>query len=127
MVVLATDAPVSDRQLGRMARRVGHGLARTGSTAGHGSGDFVIAFANETTWPLAPESLTLRRTLLAEDGGTMGLLFQATIEATEEAVINALFAAQTVTGRDGHVRHALPLDLVLDVLARNNRLRRRLC
>lgn len=122
MVVLATDAPLTDRQLGRLARRVGMGLARTGSIAGHGSGDFVIAFANSCLVPLDFDTVTYRETRVAEDGRSMGALFQATIEATEEAVVNALFAADTTEGRDGHIRYAMPVELVQDILRRHGRL-----
>ncbi len=124
VVVVGTDAPLTDRQLGRIARRVGMGLARTGSIAGHGSGDFVIAFANSALQPQSFEAITYRETRFAEEGRNMGALFQATIEATEEAVVNALFAAETMVGRDGHVRHGLPVDLVLRILQAHGRLRR---
>lgn len=121
MVILATDAPLTDRQLGRLARRVGMGLARTGSIAGHGSGDFVIAFANSCLQPVDFETVTYRETRVAEEGRGMGALFQATIEATEESVVNALFAAHTTQGRDGHVRYGLPVDAVLEIMARHGR------
>jgi D-aminopeptidase len=123
MVILGTDAPLTDRQLGRLARRVGMGLARTGSIAGHGSGDFVIAFANSCLQPLDFDTVTYRETRVAEEGRAMGALFQATIEATEESVVNALFAADTVEGRDGHVRHGLPVELVQAIMRRHGRLR----
>ncbi len=122
MVIVATDAPLTDRQLSRLARRAGMGLARAGSIAGHGSGDFVIAFANSSLQPHTFEAITYRETRLAEDGRNMGALFQATIEATEEAVINAVFAAETTEGRDNHVRYGLPLDLALEIVARHGRL-----
>ncbi len=124
MVILGTDAPLTDRQLGRLARRVGMGLARTGSIAGHGSGDFVIAFANSCLQPLDFETVTYRETRVAEEGRGMGALFQATIEATEEAVVSALFAAETTEGRDGHVRYGLPIDEVLQIMARHGRPRK---
>jgi D-aminopeptidase len=124
MIVLATDAPLTDRQLGRLARRAAMGLARTGSIAGHGSGDFVIAFANSSLQPHTLEAITYRETRLSEDARNMGALFQATIEATEEAIINALFAAGTMEGRDNNVRYGLPLDLTLEILRRHGRLAR---
>jgi D-aminopeptidase len=116
MVVVATDAPVLDRALRRMARRAPLGLARTGSIAGHGSGDFMIAFSTAQRIPHEPEGdeLTLRH--IVEKRGIIDGLFQAVVEATEEAVVNALFAAATIEGRDGNVRHALPLDRVLPML-----------
>jgi D-aminopeptidase len=124
VVVVGTDAPLTDRQLGRIARRVGMGLARTGSIAGHGSGDFVIAFANSALQPQSFEAITYRETRFAEEGRNMGALFQATIEVTEEAVVNALFTAETMIGRDGHVRHGLPVDLILRIMQTHGRLRR---
>jgi D-aminopeptidase len=122
MVILATDAPLDSRQLGRLSRRAGLGLARTGSIAGHGSGDFVIAFAHTGLQSPDIAAPTYLETRMAEDGRLMGALFQATIEATEESVVNALFAAPTVVGRDDHVRHGLPVDLVLDILRRQRRI-----
>ena len=106
MIVLATDAPVSPRNLERMARRAMLGLARTGSYSSNGSGDFVVAFstANRRAGADAPRP----DRLLPND--RMSPLFLATVEATEEAVYNALTTATTVRGRDGHVREALPLD-----------------
>jgi len=124
MVVMATNAPASDRQLGRLARRGAHGLSRTGSIAGHGSGDFAIAFATEGLLPAEGDSLVNSSLRLAEDGALLGGLFQAVIEATEEAVINALFAAETTVGRDDHVRYALPVDVVQELMATHGRLKR---
>ncbi|MBC7250435.1 MAG: P1 family peptidase [Anaerolineae bacterium] len=116
MIVLATDAPLSARQLLRVARRTAHGLARTGSTATNGSGDFTIAFSTAQRVPHYPRALVRQMHCLAEDGPAINALFQATVEATEEAVLNALFRAETMTGRDGHVRYALPLERVADIL-----------
>jgi D-aminopeptidase len=129
MIVLATDAPLLDRGLRRLARRVGFGLARTGSIGGHGSGDIVIAFstAERVRIPHDPPTFTLPIELLAENASHGGArvidaLFTATIEATEEAILNALFRATTVTGRDGHRRESLPLDRVRPILAAAGRL-----
>ena len=108
MMVLATDAPLTARQLGRVARRAGLGLARMGSLAGHSSGDFVIAFSTAQRVPRAERELMRGLSCLNEDRSTITLLFQATVEATEEAVLNALFAARTMRGYAGHIRHALP-------------------
>jgi D-aminopeptidase len=109
MIVLATDAPLTARQLHRLCVRAAAGLARTGSSYGHGSGDFVIAFS--TTWPveLAPASLTTTQTVLADEGRAMRWLFPAVAEAVEEAVLNSLCRAGTMAGRDGHMRHGLPV------------------
>lgn len=116
MVVIGTDAPLDARQLGRIARRGALGLARTGSSAGHGSGDFIIAFSNAEPIPHRPPAPILNRRMLAEDGPAITRLFQAAVEAVDEAVINSLFAARTVEGRDGHIRRALPVEQVLRIM-----------
>ena len=118
MMIVATNAPVDSRQLARIARRAPLGMARTGSSAGHGSGDFVIAFSNGNRLPHRPSATVSTVRALAEDGPAISLLFQATVEATEEAVINSLFRAETVIGRDGNVREALPIDAVMTILRR---------
>ena len=127
MVIVATDAPLLDRALRRLARRAPLGLARTGSIAGHGSGDYVIAFSTGLRLPHQPREPILSRTHVAEEyvaGGASLIdeLFQATVEATEEAVVNALFRAMTMIGRDDHVVHALPLAETLAILGRAGRL-----
>lgn len=120
IIVLATDAPLTDRQLGRIARRAPFGLARTGSTCNHGSGDFVIAFS--TTEAGGDHGLPGGARRVVDASPALGLLFQAAIEATEEAIINSLFAAETMVGRDGHVREGLPIDDTLAILRRYGRL-----
>lgn len=105
IMLLATDAPLDARQLGRVARRAAAGLARTGSDYGHGSGDIALAFSTAWRVPqLADEPMPAVAMLheAALDG-----LFQAAAEATEQAIVHALFAATTVRGRDGRTRHAL--------------------
>ena len=116
IMVLATDAPLSARQLARVARRAVLGLGRTGAIATHRSGDFVIAFSTAQRVPHREQQLTRTLTVLAEDGRAIDSLFQATVEATEEAIINALCMAETMQGRDGHVRHGLPLDRLVELL-----------
>jgi D-aminopeptidase len=109
IILMATDAPLSSRQLGRLARRGGFGLARAGATAAHGSGDFVLAFSSTArARPSAPR--------VPEEA--MSELFAATIEATEEAIVRSLLAARTTRGRAGHVREALPLDEVAAIARR---------
>ena len=116
MIVLATDAPLTCRQLGRLCVRAAAGLARCGSVYGHGSGDFVIAFSTAHRLPHEPPSLTAPYALLVDEGRAMDALFAGVAESVEEAVLNSLFAAKTVIGRDGHVRHALPVDQVVALL-----------
>ena len=112
MIILATDAPVSDRQLTRLARRAQNGLARTGNLGAHMSGEYVIAFTNNRRLSHWPTTERLASTELAEDGRVIDLLFQAVVEATEEAVINALFTANTVVGRLRHVRYLCDIRLL---------------
>ncbi|MEX1309450.1 MAG: P1 family peptidase, partial [Candidatus Sulfomarinibacteraceae bacterium] len=114
MIVVATDAPVDSRNLERIARRAMLGLARTGSFASNGSGDFVIAFSTANLEPYAPENR--ERTITVVDNDHMSPLFLATVEAVEEAVYNSLTAATTVTGRDGHRAEAVPLDALKRLL-----------
>ncbi len=116
IMVLATDAPLSARQLARVARRAVLGLGRTGAIATHRSGDFVIAFSTAQRVPHREEQLTRTLTVLAEDGRAINWLFQAAVEATEEAIINALCVAETMQGRDDHVRQGLPLDRLVELL-----------
>jgi D-aminopeptidase len=118
MIVLATDAPLDSRQLRRLCVRAAAGLARTGSHHGHGSGDFVIAFSVAHRIPHAPEVLTREETVLADEARAMQWLFPAVAESVEEAVVNSLCRAETVRGRDGHVRHALPVEEVSALVAR---------
>jgi len=112
MIVVATDAPVSPRNLERMAKRAMLGLARTGSYSSNGSGDFVIAFStqNQRAGDPAP-----RRDSLVPNH-RMSPLFLATVESVEEAVYNALTSAATVTGHEGHTQEALPLDRLRTIL-----------
>jgi len=105
IVLLATDAPLDARQLARVARRAAAGLARTGSDYGHGSGDIALAFSTAWRVPQLASEPTPAIALLHETA--LDLFFQGAAEATEQAILHALFAATSVAGRDGHVRHAL--------------------
>lgn len=129
IVVLATDAPLLDRGLGRLARRATLGLARTGSYGGHGSGEIAIAFstAGSVRIPHEPAGRTLAIEVLADDDrrdgeGAIDALFQGVVETTEEAVLNSLFRAGTVVGRDGNTSSGLPLERVREILAAAGRL-----
>ncbi len=113
VVVLATDAPLFSRQLHRLAVRGGAGLARTGTLHGHGSGDFVLAFSTAQRIPHEPGEPVATRAVLADEEKALEALFRAVVESVEEAVLNALFRAETMVGRDGHVRHALPIEPVV--------------
>jgi D-aminopeptidase len=126
MLIVGTDAPLLDRALRRLARRTGAGLARTGSSFGHGSGDYALAFSSAPSVrvPHEPRALTKPFELLLDTGEPIEALFQATAEATEEAIVNALFRATTLVGRDHHVVEALPLERVLALLEAAGRLER---
>lgn len=112
MIVVATDAPLGPRNLERLAKRAMLGLARTGGIASNGSGDYVIAFS--TANRIIAGARIREVSELANSG--VSPLFLATIEATEEAIINSLFAAETMVGRDGNRREALPRERVLERL-----------
>jgi len=121
MILVATDAPLDARNLQRLAKRAMLGLGRTGGIASNGSGDYVIAFS--TAEDLREEysskdRLTGGRVLRNDE---MSPLFMAVIEATEEAIINSLFAAETMTGRDGHQVEALPVKEVMKVMKKLGR------
>jgi len=107
VVVIATDAPLDGRQLTRLAKRAALGLARTGSTARHGSGDFMLAFSTANVIPHYPKEPTFEQVHLADTH--LNPLITATVEATEEAILNALTMATTVVGRDGHRAEAISL------------------
>lgn len=115
IVVVATDAPLDARQLGRVAKRAVVGLARTGSTVRHGSGDFVLAFSTANTIPHYPKDPIFSMTLLSDI--SLNPIFTAVAEATEEAILNALMMATTVTGRDGHRVEAISLSRVRALLS----------
>ena len=116
IIVIATDAPLDARQLGRLAKRAALGLARTGSTARHGSGDFMLAFSTGNTIPHYPETRTFSMTRMADTH--LNSLFTATVEATEEAIVNALTMASTMIGRDDHRVEAISLSKLTALLHR---------
>lgn len=123
VIVVATDAPLDARQLGRVAKRALLGLAAVGSPMTHGSGDYVIAFSVAKTARPGRGSATQpqSRPLLADEA--ISPLFQATREATEEAIVNSLLAATTITGFRGRTTEAIPVDRVIDICKRYGAIR----
>jgi D-aminopeptidase len=121
VMVIATDAPLSDRNLERLAARAIMGLARTGSSASNGSGDYALAFSTNEKVRRAANATRLTTEELANE--QMSGLFEAAVEATEEAIYNSLFEATTTTA-NGHTVQAIPLDRVREVLAKYNVARR---
>jgi D-aminopeptidase len=120
IIIVATDAPLLPHQLKRMAKRASMGLARTGSIAGNGSGDIFLAFSTANPGVARPsEGVANLRTISNEQ---MDPLFMATVYATEEAIINALVAADTMTGKAGLTIPALPHNRLREVLRKYNRL-----
>lgn len=120
MIVVATDAPLSIRQLQRLAARAPLALGRTGSSMSHGSGDYVIAFTTSRDAEETDEGIRTR-TLLNDEH--LSPLFQATVEATEEAIVNSLFKATDTKGYLGRTVEALPLEKVKEVFRKYGRLR----
>lgn len=116
IIVVATDAPLSDRNLRRLASRGMMGLGRTGSSASNGSGDYVLAFSTAESVRRGFDAAQLQTTELANE--QMSAVFQASVDAVEESVYNALFMATTVSG-NGQTVEAIPLDKVREVLQRH--------
>lgn len=116
MIVVATDAPLDARNLERLAKRALLGIARTGGYFSNGSGDYAVAFSTAASVraPHRSESPTRTVTVLRDDA--VSPLFQAAAEAAEEAILNSLFKAVRIEGKDGHVAEALPLDRVRELL-----------
>jgi D-aminopeptidase len=122
IVVMATDAPLSSRQLERLVSRAALGLARTGSTSGNTSGDIFIAFSTANTIPQSNRTPTVSATFISpESTATLNPLFQAAVEATEESVLNAIMKAETMTGINGNRVHAIPYDRLSAVMAKYGR------
>ena len=121
IIVIATDAPLLPHQLARLARRATMGLARTGATSGNGSGDIFLAFSTANPDAFKGEGLATVQMISNE---AISPLFDATVHATEEAIVNALVAADTMVGADGHRVEGLPDDRLREVLRKYNRLAR---
>ena len=104
MMVIGTDTPLTARQLGRVGRRAALGLGRVGGIASHGSGDFIIAFTNSSQRPEI-------------DDAHLTPFFRGAVEATDEAIVNSILMANTMVGRDGNTRHAIPIDDLKRILS----------
>ena len=115
VIVIATDAPLSDRNLKRLAERSFAGIARTGSGFSNGSGDYAVAFSTHSDVRRTPGRRSAVAALAELPNDRVTPLFQAVAEATEEAVLNSMFKAETVTGHQGRIE-ALPIDRVLELL-----------
>ncbi|HEY4766933.1 MAG TPA: P1 family peptidase [Candidatus Sulfotelmatobacter sp.] len=122
MIVVATDAPIDARNLKRLAARAWLGVARTGSSASNGSGDYAIAFSTALQVRIRTEDKSLTRHVEVLTNDAMSPLFQAVIEATEEAVYNSMFRAKTMTGH-GHTIEALPMEKTIEILRKHGVIR----
>ncbi len=122
MIVVATDAPLDSRNLERLAKRAFMGLAKTGGIAHNGSGDYVIAFSTNSANRILHEMKKPLQTFELLHNDAVSPLFMAAIEATEEAIINSLFAATSTTA-NGNTVDALPMDKVLSILKKYNRIK----
>ena len=123
MMVVATNAPLNSRQLKRLAKRAVYGLVRTGGISTHGSGDYVIAFSTYPKNRVPYHSPNPLRTMTILDDASLSPLFEAVIEAIEEAIYHSLFAARTTKGYQGHEIPALPLDKVESILRKHHLLK----
>ncbi|MFW5692191.1 MAG: P1 family peptidase [Chloroflexota bacterium] len=124
VVILATDAPLTSRQLERLARRAVFGIARTGTIGHGGSGDFVIAFSTAQTRAHSRYQTTQPLHWVVDESPVLDGLFHGVVESVEEAIYNALTAAQTVTGRKGYTLHALPHATLHELLSQYGRITR---
>jgi D-aminopeptidase len=119
IIVVATDAPLLPNQLKRLARRASLGLARTGSVSGNGSGDLFIAFSTANPKVVNPDQVTHSVETIPND--LMDPIFAGVVQATEEAIVNALVDNKSMTGRDDHHVDALPHDRLIELLKKYNR------
>lgn len=123
MIVVLTDAPLSAKNLKRLAARAMLGLSRTGGMAANGSGDYVIAASTTEDLRIVHNSDSMFETFKVLRNNDLDLLFEAVIEATEEAIINSLFAAETLTGFENTKVEALPVDKTIEILKKYNRVK----
>jgi D-aminopeptidase len=122
MIIIATDAPMDARNLKRLAARAWLGVARTGSSASNGSGDYAIAFSTAPRVRIHADDKALTRSVEVMTNDAMSPLFLAAIEATEEAIYNSMFKAATMTG-NGHTVEALPIEQTLRILKNHGAIR----
>jgi D-aminopeptidase len=122
MVVIMTDAPIDSRNLKRLAARAMAGIARTGGMASNGSGDYVIAVSTNENIRISYSSESMYDEVKLLRNEEMDLLFEAVIEATEEAIINSLFAAETMKGKDNLRIEALPIERTIEIMKKYKRL-----
>jgi L-aminopeptidase/D-esterase-like protein len=122
IIVVATDAPLLPNQLKRLARRASLGLARTGSVSGNGSGDLFLAFSTANPGAANPDQPTHSVRTVPND--RLDSIFDATVQAVEEAIVNALVDNRTMIGADNHRVEALPHDKVRELLQKYHRLQR---
>lgn len=120
MIIVATDAPLDSRNLERLAKRAFMGLAKTGGIAHNGSGDYVIAFSTDPSLRISHDAASSKQTVSLLTNDSVSPLFMAVIEATEEAIINSLFAARTTTA-NGKTIEGLPIEKVIDILKKYKR------
>jgi len=123
MIVVLTDAPLSAKNLKRLAARAMLGLGRTGGMAANGSGDYIIAASTAEELRITHNSDSMFETFKVLRNNDLDLLFEAVIEATEEAIINSLFAAETLTGSENTKVEALPIDKTIEILRKYNRIK----
>ncbi|MDZ7755038.1 P1 family peptidase [Rhodohalobacter sp.] len=116
MIIVATDAPITSRNLERLAKRAIMGIARVGGFASNGSGDYVIAFSTHPDVRNNLDEQGSTRQITELDNNAMSPLFLAAVEATEEAILNSLFMAETMQGNEGRTQKALPIDEVMEIL-----------
>lgn len=121
LIVIATDAPLMPHQLERLARRGALGVGRNGSTASSFSGEFALVFSTTTRLPVAQDQIFPATPAISDmEGEVLDQLFAATVQATEEALVNQLVASDTMTGANGVTIFALPVDQLIQILARHN-------
>ena len=119
ITVIATDAPLLSPQLVRLCKRAALGIGRVGSFAAHGSGEIVVAFSTANVVPRQTSKMTATLDVLLDEA--CDPLYEAVVECTEEAIVNALCMADEMRGQSGHVAPALPLDRLTEILARYRR------